>query len=89
MTRKPIKPAERKGYRKYQSDPFFEKIQMRRMELGIKQEELAVMLGVHRAHISRMEAGAFPKDPERIRILCRALETDPNHLFGFEEEKRS
>lgn len=85
MTRKPITPAERSGSRKYQTDVFFQNVQNRRIKLGLKQDDLAKMLNMHRAHISRLEAGAFPKDPRRIVELAKVLDVSLDWLFGIDK----
>jgi transcriptional regulator with XRE-family HTH domain len=84
--RKSISPEKRKGKPKYSDIVFAQKVQSRRLEMGITQSELAKRVDVPQARISEIEAGFFPSSRARIIALCRALETDPNHLFGFDEK---
>ncbi len=84
MSRNPISPEKRKGSRKFQGDVFFKNIQKRRLELNLTQEIMAVKLNMQTPNYSRLEGGAFPKDPRRIVEIARALEVDINWLFGYE-----
>jgi transcriptional regulator with XRE-family HTH domain len=79
-------PEKRRSYNGKKVSIFSKKIRERRLELKLKQSELASILGIPQPRISELEGGAFIDDPERLIALCRALKTDPNHLFGFEKE---
>lgn len=63
------------------------KIKLRRIELGIKQKELATNLGISKQYLNGLEAGRN-KNPNRqlMMDIAAALETDVQTLF-FSEEK--
>jgi transcriptional regulator with XRE-family HTH domain len=86
MPRKPVSPEQRKGCVNEKNLFFAENIRAFRLALGLKQSELGECLGMTTKQISELEGGRFVQDATRLVALCRALETDPNHLFGFREE---
>ena len=83
MPRKPLSPEKRSGSMKYKNDVFFKNLQKRRVELNLTQEMMANKLDMFSANYSRLEGGAFPKDPRRIVQIAKALSVDLNWLFGF------
>lgn len=50
------------------------------------QMEFAEKARLHQKQVSELENGRFVEYPERIVAIARALDTDPNYLFGFTEE---
>lgn len=87
MPRKPESPENRKIYKGDKNLRFSQKVRERRLELKLKQSELAERLGCKQSQVSALEGGVFVDNAERLETLCRALETDPNHLFGFDKDK--
>ncbi len=83
MPRKSVSPYERKGYAGQEIPILCQNVLARRLELGLKQEELAEMIGTDRPRISELEAGRFPRDEKRILALAKALKVDINWLFGY------
>ena len=84
--RKSLTPEKRKGYKGVAIPVFCQNVQKRRLELGIKQEELAKLIGASKPRISELEGGKFPRSEDRIIALARALKTTPDVLLGFTEE---
>ena len=62
------------------------KMKERRMELGLRQAELAKMVGVARQTISLIESGEFNPSIRLCVAICRALKVTLNDLFWEEEE---
>ena len=62
------------------------KMKERRMELGLRQAELAKMVGVARQTISLIESGEFNPSIRLCIAICRALKVTLNDLFWEEEE---
>lgn len=85
--RKPKNPEDRKRYTGKNISGFCQKVRERRIQLGVTQAELAARTGYGQVQISKLEGGAFPTSEERILALCSALETTPDYLFGFREER--
>ena len=79
-------PEKRKTYKGKIISVFFAKIRARRLELGLKQSDVAESLGIAVSRISELEGGKFFDDPDRISDVARALETTPDYLFGFRDE---
>jgi Uncharacterized protein conserved in bacteria len=88
MPRKSISPESRAGCRKYRDDVFFKNVQSKRIELELTQEDMAQKLKMQRPNYSRLESGAFPKDPRKIVEIAKALGVDINWLFGFNINER-
>ncbi len=57
-------------------------MKQKRIDLGLTQAQLSVMIGVSQAKLSIMENGSMPiQDREKIKILCAVLSIrDSNHL---------
>ena len=49
---------------------------------------MAQKLKMQRPNYSRLESGAFPKDPRKIVEIAKALGVDINWLFGFNINER-
>lgn len=86
MVGKVVSPDKRKGYKGKKIPVFCQKVQARRLELNLTQEELARIIGTDRPRISQIEAGRLPRDEDRIIALAKALKVDINWLFGFYPE---
>lgn len=66
------------------------RIQVRREELGLSQEELARKLGYKsRASISNIENDRRALRQKSIKAIADALQTTPSYIMGWEEEKSS
>ena len=57
-------------------------IRDRRQALGMTQIELGKRLGVTFQQIQKYETGANAIASTRIAALCKALDIEPNDLFG-------
>lgn len=66
------------------------KIQRRRAELGLNQEELAAGLktDTDRARVSDWERGKYYPDPEHIKALKRVLKVDDIFFDLSDEDER-
>ncbi len=80
-----LNPKERKGYSGKEISIFAQRLQARRVALGLKQEDLAQSLGVHKGQISKYEAGVFPTTPERIVAIANALACTCDELLRPKE----
>jgi len=56
-----------------------------RQNKGLTQSDIAKILNVSTAAVSRYESRERQLDPEQIIKLSLALEVTPNDLLGFEE----
>lgn len=54
---------------------------------GIKQQDLADMLGKSKSVISNWERGENSPDVESCEKMCKILQVTPNELFGWEENR--
>jgi transcriptional regulator with XRE-family HTH domain len=61
------------------------RIQYRRNQLEITQEELAARMGVDPKNIYRYEKGLTKPPSETLALLAVALKTTPNWLLGFDK----
>ena len=63
------------------------KIKLRRIELGIKQKDLAADLGISSQYLNGLESGRN-KNPNRqlMMDIAKALKTDVQTLFFSEEQ---
>ncbi len=52
---------------------------------GIKQQDLADMLGKSKSVISNWERGENSPDVESCEKMCKILQVTPNELFGWEK----
>lgn len=83
--RKSLPPELRKGYSGGEIPIFCQRVQRRRLELGLKQEDLAQKISTTRPRISELEAGRFPRDEKRILALVTALNCSLDYLFGLSD----
>ena len=60
---------------------FGQKVQKRRKELGISQEELAYRAGFHRTYIGMIERAERNITLSNIKRLANALQTNIKDLF--------
>lgn len=61
-------------------------IRRRRKEIRMSQRDLAKSVGVKKETISRYESNDIAGiPPEKIVAICKALDTSPNYLFGWDE----
>lgn len=56
---------------------------------GIKQEELAEIVGCTQKTMSKWENGVTKPDASQICDICNALDTTPNKLLGWEDSQSS
>lgn len=54
-----------------------------RVSMGISQEELAFLCGLHRTYISDIERGKRNVSLENIEKIAHALKVSPKELFNF------
>lgn len=63
------------------------KIKLRRIELGIKQKDLADKLGISKQYLNRLEAGRNKNPNRQLMIdIAETLKTDVQTLFFSEEQ---
>lgn len=63
---------------------FKETIKARRLELGLTTEDVAKIVGVSNATISRWETGAISNQRrDKLQLLAQALHTTPAELMGW------
>ena len=60
---------------------FGRKIQKRRKEIGITQEELAFRVRLSRTHMGHIEQGRRSPSLEVLNKIARALKTSPKDFF--------
>ena len=66
------------------------KIKLRRKELNLSADELALILGKDRSTIYRYEKGDIESLPlDILAPIAKALRTTPAYLMGWESEKES
>lgn len=63
------------------------RIQDRREELGMKQEELGGIFEFDRSHISKLEAGERTISLEKLKKIAQKLNTSADYLLGLTECK--
>lgn len=74
--------------KKNQQKSNYERIKIRRKELGISQEELANLVGyTDRSIISKIEKGTVDLSESKIVAIAKALKITPEYLVGWEENK--
>jgi|GEM_PF-6299140 len=61
-----------------------QRIKEARQLKGLTQIELSALLNVKQNTISQYETGASEPSAEMISKIARALDCDPNFLFGFD-----
>lgn len=67
-----------------------ERIQQRRIELNMTQEELAKKIGyTNKSTIARIETGTNQLRQSKIYEIAKALDTTPGYIMGWEDEEPS
>ncbi len=84
MPRKATSPENHETSSTHRKDVFFINIQKKRDERNLTQVEMADKLNMRQSNYSRLENGAFPKEPRRIREIAKILGADLNWLFGLD-----
>lgn len=65
----------------------YKNIKLKRMQLGLSQEELAKKTGyTDRTSISKIESGKVDLTQSKILEFARALQTTPGELMGWEQD---
>lgn len=65
-----------------------QRIQNRREELGMTQEELAHKIGYKsKSSINKIELDIQQLTQSKIKMIADALETTPSYIMGWDEEK--
>ncbi len=65
-----------------------ERIQQRRTELGMTQEDLALALGYKsRSSINKIEKDERSLTQSKIKAIADALQTTPGFIMGWEDRK--
>lgn len=59
------------------------RIRLRRLELNLSQQKLGEILDVSFQQIQKYERGVNRVSGARFGKICRALQVDPNYLFGW------
>jgi len=60
---------------------------MRRTSLGMSEQELCKLLGVHRSNLAAHEAGAKRINAAMLLRIAKVLEVGPDYFFqGYAEE---
>lgn len=63
-----------------------DRIKKRREQLGLSQLQLAGMIGVQEATVSRYESGVIQNPPQsKLRALAIALKVDSNYLMNWDD----
>ena len=62
-----------------------EKIKFLRKQKGISQAELARIIGIHTAHVSRLETGKYAPSVDVLKKLSEALETTTDNLLSEDD----
>lgn len=66
---------------------FKERIRTRRLELGLTLDEVAKIVGVSNATISRWESGAIENQRrDKVELLAKALRISPGELMGWGDQ---
>lgn len=63
-----------------------DRIKMRREQLHMSQEELAVKIGYKsRSSVNKIELNQYNLKQSKIKLIADALETTPSFIMGWEE----
>jgi transcriptional regulator with XRE-family HTH domain len=65
------------------------RIKLLREEFGLKQEDIAKILHVEVAAISKYETGRVPLKDEYIIILCNFFKVSSDYLLGLSNDRTS
>lgn len=60
------------------------KIREARKAANMTQEQLARVIGINRATLSKYESGAIDPPTSQLQMIANALEVEPWELMGFE-----
>lgn len=67
-----------------------DRIKVRRMQLGLSQEELAAKLGYKsRSTINKIELGINDITQSKVASIAKALDTTPAYLMGWDDASTS
>lgn len=69
------------------SSEFGNKIKELRLLKGLKQQEIADILNVHKTTISSWELGKQEPNIDNIKILAKIFNISTDYLFGIENEE--
>ena len=64
---------------------FGEKVREERMKLGLSQEKLAALAGVHRTYIGMIERAERNITLENIERIAKALSRKPSDLLNIDQ----
>ena len=68
-------------------DILYKRIKLRRQELNMSQEELAMKVGYKtKSSINKIESGQNDISQSKIYEFAKALKTTPSYLMGWEDE---
>ena len=67
---------------------FSERLLQERHRLGLKQEELADKLGIHRVTINRYENGESVPGGANLEKLCKFFRTNASYMLGKTDERQ-
>ncbi|MCI0419325.1 MAG: helix-turn-helix domain-containing protein [Acidobacteria bacterium] len=65
---------------------FARKLRHRRLQLGISQEELAELAGLHRTYVSSVERGERNISIDNIERIAAALKLQPSSLLEQDDK---
>ena len=66
---------------------FGENVRLRRLQLNLTQKQLAELSDLHRTYVSAIERGDRNISLKNIVLVAKALNTEPNELLTFPDEK--
>lgn len=69
------------GARRRALEQFGKRMRERRLDLGVSQERLGELSGLHRTYIGGVERGERNVSLVNIVAIARALQTDPGRLI--------
>ena len=61
------------------------KLKAARKAKGLRQEDVARMIGVSRTAYTKYETEAASPSYDVLHLLCQALEISPNYLLDYDE----
>lgn len=66
-----------------------ENIAKKRKELGWTQKEFADQVGVHKAHVTRIENDRLRPNPTTLERIAKAFEVSVDELFGVQSQEQT
>lgn len=67
-----------------------DKLKKRRLQLGMTIEDVARLVGVSNATVSRWETGDIENmRRDKIALLAKALQVTPSYIMGWDEEENA